>query len=107
MTCMDCPGTYVSSAGGGYFNSGYSDSGPWFQMSASWAWNELGDPAAGSLIIQARMYSYPSTCDTCWTDFYFDLIEVHVPDYASVRFPDFGPTAVESDSWCSIKALYR
>jgi hypothetical protein len=76
-------------------------------MSASWEWNAAGDPAVGSLVIQARMYSSPSTCDTCVTDFFFDLIEVHVPDYATVTFPDWAPSATENNSWGSIKALYR
>ncbi len=107
FTCVECPGNYVSSAGSGFFNSGYSDSGPWHQMSASWEWNAAGDPAVGSLVIQARMYSSPSTCDTCVTDFFFDLIEVHVPDYATVTFPDWAPSATENNSWGSIKALYR
>ncbi|MFH1311724.1 MAG: hypothetical protein ABIJ00_00720 [Candidatus Eisenbacteria bacterium] len=107
VTCIDCPGVYVSSAGSGYYNSGYSPGLGWDQMQASWEFNAVGDPTWTSLVIQARMYSSPSTCDTCYSDFYFDLIEVHVPDYASVRFPDFGPSAVESGSWGSIKALYR
>jgi hypothetical protein len=97
----------VSSAGSGYFNTGYSDSGPWWQMSACWEWNAAGDPAIGSLIIQARIYSSPSTDTLGVTDIWFDLVEVDVPNYASVRFPDFGPTAVENSSWGGIKALYR
>jgi hypothetical protein len=104
---IDCPGSYVSSAGGGYFNSGYSDSGGWDQMSASWEWNAAGDPAVGSLVIQARIYSSPSTCDTCWTDIYFDRLVVRAPDYACVFLPDFMPTAVDNSSWGGIKALYR
>lgn len=103
--CLDCPGSYVSSAGAGSYNSDYSPGNGWDQMEAHWAW--YPPEGTGSLVVQARLYSAPSTCDSCRTDYWFDLVEVTIPDYGSVRFPDFGPTAVENSAWGSIKALYR
>jgi hypothetical protein len=104
-TCADCPGAYVGSAGSGYENSGYSPGDGWDEMNASWEYS----PSAGatSLVIQGRLYSWPSTADPGHTDFFGDLIIVEVPDYATVTFPDFGPSATESGTWGGIKALYR
>jgi hypothetical protein len=104
VTCGDCPGTYISSAGEGYHNTGYTVGGGWDLMEAGWVY--VASASYSSLVIQGRLYSYPSTA-AVRTDYFGDYITVTVPSYAHVTFPDFGPSAVHEASWGGIKALYR
>lgn len=102
FACPDCPGTYVASAGG---NSAYTGSAGWNKTEFSWT---MAFPTnAYCFVVQARLYSSPSTGPTSTTDYWVDFVSVTVPDYASVRFPDFGPSAVEGSTWGAVKALYR
>jgi hypothetical protein len=106
FSCPECPGGFVESAGAGYRNSGYSAGNGWDLMEAAWDW--APPEGTGALIIQFRLYSSPSTCETCRTDFWADLITVTIPDYGHVLFPDLtGPSAVEGTNWGGIKGLFQ
>jgi hypothetical protein len=75
-------------------------------VSHTWFFTSSGDDYG--LVIEARLYSSPSTWDPCTTDYFIDYISVTVPDYAHILFPDYGGTsATEKTNWGGIKALYR
>jgi hypothetical protein len=103
VNCPDCPGSYTGSAGG---DAGYTDGTGWSVVTHTWTFTSSGDDYA--LVVEARLYSTPSTQDPCLTDFFIDYISVTVPDHCSILFPDMtGPSAVEPTNWGGIKALYR
>lgn len=103
VNCPDCPGEYTGSADG---NAEYTDGTGWDDVSYTWTFTSSGDDYA--LVIEARLYSTPSTQDPCLTDFFIDLVTVTVPDHASILFPDMeGPSTTEPTNWGGIKALYR
>jgi hypothetical protein len=102
--CPDCPGTYTGSASG---PSEYTDGLGWGITEHTWTYAPPNDGDA--LEIEARIYSTPSTCDTCLTDMWCDLVTVDIPAYAAVVFPDFdtSASATEPTDWGQIKALFR
>jgi hypothetical protein len=101
--CPDCPGDYTGSASG---PSDYTDGLGWGITEHTWTY--VPPNAGDGLVIEARMYSDPSTCDTCLTDFWCDLVTVDIPEYAHVLFPDLtGASATEAANWSQIKALFR
>ena len=103
VTCEDCPGGYVGSASG---PDPYTEGTGW--NITEHTWELIGIPTGGTaLVIEGRIYSTPSTCDSCRTDFWADLVSVTVPDHCSVTFPDGGPSATETSTWGGIKSLYR
>jgi hypothetical protein len=102
IECPGCPGTYISSAGGPG-DEGYTTGNGWDISQYTWTYSRTDGYA---LVIQVRLYSVP-TSGTYTTDYWVDYVSVTVPDYASVRFPDFGPSATENSSWGAVKALYR
>jgi hypothetical protein len=103
-TCPDCPGNYIGSAGG---SPDYTEGTGWDEVSWGWVFDG-SNPDHKSLVIQARLYSTPSTCDSCRTDFWIDYLTLEIPDYAHVLFPDLtGPSAVKKTTWGGIKSMYR
>jgi hypothetical protein len=103
--CPDCPGEYTGSASG---PADYTAGTGWDELSYSWVFETTGDDGHNGLVIEARLYSTPSTIDPCTTDYFIDLVTVSVPDYAHVLFPDYsGPSATDPTEWGSIKALFR
>lgn len=101
VTCPDCPGTYVGSAGG---PSTYTAGGGW--AISQYTWTVAFPTNAYSLVLHARLYSSPTT-GAYTTDYWVDYVSVTIPDYASVRFADFGPSAVDNTTWGAIKALFN
>jgi hypothetical protein len=73
---------YQGSPGG---NSTYTDDSGWNQVSHSWTFDSDGGTRSG-LVIQARLYSTPSTNDPDHTDFWIDDISVTFPSTATVHF---------------------
>ena len=107
--CDACPGGYEGSAGEGLDNTGYTSGIGWEKMSAYWVYGVSGAPYAGAaaLVIEMRLYSSPTTSTEYSTDFWGDLVEVTIPDYATARFPDWGPTPVDNTTWGRVKTLFR
>jgi hypothetical protein len=103
--CPECPGDYTGSASG---NAEYTDGTGWDDVCHTWTFTTTGADDHNSLVIEARLYSTPSTQDPCSTDYYIDSLTVIVPDHAHVLFPDMtGPSATENSTWGGIKSLYR
>jgi hypothetical protein len=101
--CPEGPGNYTGSASG---NADYTAGTGWDVVSHTWFFTSSGDDYG--LVIEARLYSSPSTMDPCTTDYFIDYIQVQVPDYAHILFPDYGgPSATERTHWGGIKALYQ
>ncbi|MBD3367722.1 MAG: hypothetical protein GF405_06065 [Candidatus Eisenbacteria bacterium] len=93
--------SYEGSAGG---NSTYTDDSGWNQVSHTWTFDSDGG-TRDALVIEARLYSSPSTSDD-HTDFFIDDVCVTAPESAVIVFPT--PTSpVEDGTWSSIKGLYR
>jgi len=102
-TCPGCPGEYTGSASG---PNDYTAGTGWDITENTWTYT----PPNGNdgLVIEARMYSTPATCDTCLTDYWCDLVTVDIPEYAHVLFPDLtGPSATEQSTFGAVKALFR
>ncbi len=70
---------YKGSASG---NSDYTAGTGWDEVSHSWTFDSDGG-TRDALVIEARLYSYPSTADD-HTDFWIDDLTVVAPDGASV-----------------------
>ncbi len=102
--CPDCPGDYTGSASG---PDPYTEGLGWGITSHTWTYSPP-NPGDG-MVIEARLYSSPSTCDTCLTDMWCDLVTVDIPAYAHVLFPDLdtAASATEPAHWGQIKALFR
>ncbi len=75
--------SYEGSASG---STTYTDGSGWGQVSYSWTFDSSGG-TRDALVIEARLYSTPSTCDTCSTDFWIDDLQVTAPDTAAVNTP--------------------
>jgi hypothetical protein len=71
--------SYEGSAGG---NSGYTDGGGWSQVSHSWTFD---DAVADALVIEARLYSTPSTDASGYTSFFIDDLSITAPDHAAIQ----------------------
>jgi hypothetical protein len=101
--CPACPGNYTGSASG---PADYTAGTGWSQLSYTWTFLSSGDDYG--LVIEARLYSTPSTLDPCLTDYFIDLVTVTAPDHAHVLLPDLtGPSAVDDTNWGGIKALFE
>jgi len=94
--------SYAGSAGG---TGDYTAGTGWDLMSDSWVFDSDGGTRDG-LVIQVRLYSYPTTSDPNHTDYWIDDLTVTAPDHAVIHFP--APMSpVEESTWGGIKALYR
>jgi hypothetical protein len=85
--------SYVASASG---NPDYTDGSGWSQLAWTWTLDTTAYPAADALVIEARLYSTPSSGDYS-TDYWIDDLQVTAPDTAVVSFPE--PTAIELASF--------
>jgi hypothetical protein len=102
-TCPGCPGEYTGSASG---PSDYTAGNGW--DITEWTWTYTPPTAGDGLVIEARIYSTPSTAADAMTDMWCDFVTVDIPEYAHVLFPDLtGPSATEAAHWGQIKALFR
>lgn len=95
------PASYYGSAGG---SPAYTDGTGWSGATHDWTFAP-SDSAATGLMIEARLYSTPSTSDDR-TDFWIDYECVGAPDHATVIFPE-PASPVEDRTWSRIKGLYR
>ena len=95
---------YQGSTGEG---SGYTDGSGWCLVEHSWTFDSDGGNRDG-LVIEARLYSTPSTCDTCATDYWIDSLEITAPVTATVYMPSYDgqATPVEATTWGRIKNQY-
>ena len=64
-----------------------------------------GGGTRDALVIEARLYSTPSTSSDS-TDFWIDDLCVTAPWTATINFPEPG-SAVENTTWGRIKTLYK
>jgi len=96
------PNSYLGSASGPG-NEGYTAGTGWDTSTFTWTFND--DDGTG-LLVEARLYSTPSTNDPDHTDYWIDYVTVTAPTSATIIFPS-GPISVQDDTWGSIKALYR
>jgi hypothetical protein len=103
VDCGSCPGSYTGSTNAG---GDYTDGLGWGITENTWIIPAL-DVDQTAIVIEGRIYSTPSTCDSCRTDFWADLVTVTVPDHCTVTFPDGCPTATDATTWGGIKSLYR
>jgi hypothetical protein len=94
--------SYQGSASG---NDAYTAGTGWDYIEHTWTFDD-GAGTRDALIIEARLYSTPSTSDPDHTDYWIDYICVTAPMTAGVQFPGSG-SPVDGSSWASIKSLYR
>lgn len=67
----------------------YTSGNGWEAICHTWVYDS-GPQNSDALIIEARIYSTPSDCPQCSTDYYFDDMEIHVwgnPN-ATITLPD-------------------
>jgi len=95
------PDSYFGSAGG---NPTYTDGSGWSGAAHDWIFAPA-DTSVHGLMIEARLYSTPSTSDDR-TDFWIDYECVGAPEHATVIFPE-PASPVEDRTWSGIKDLYR
>jgi hypothetical protein len=88
------PDGYDGSASG---NGDYGPGTGWDYTDYTWT---VVDGHTG-IVIEARTYSNPG--DTVW----LDDMHIEIPDHAFVQIPGCSPIAVESETWGSVKNLYR
>jgi hypothetical protein len=92
---------YQGSASGLYdYTAGYG----WDPLEYTWTFDD-GGGTRDALVIEARLYSTPSTSADS-TDFWIDDICVTAPTTAVIHFPE-PVSPVEDTSWGRIKSLYR
>jgi hypothetical protein len=95
--------SYVASASG---PSTYTSGIGWEQLSYTWTL-DTSSVSADALVIEARLYSTPSTCDSCSTQYWIDDVSVTAPDGTSITLPCAVNTAVEASTWSAIKQQYK
>ncbi|MBN1825737.1 MAG: hypothetical protein JW958_05675 [Candidatus Eisenbacteria bacterium] len=83
----------------------FSDPVGWDLLEGSWNIDTWEGEREG-LVIEARLYSTPTECDSCATDFWIDDLYVDAPAHATVYFP-LGPSATDNTSWGGVKNLFR
>jgi hypothetical protein len=98
-------GDVTSYAGSASGNLDYTAGTGWDPISWSWTFDSSAGTRDG-LVIQARLYSTPSTSDPDHTDYFIDDLTVTAPDNAVIHFPE-PVSPVEESTWGTIKALYR
>ncbi len=92
--------SYDGSASG---NDAYTAGTGWDYV--GWGWKIPALKQA--LVIEARVYSTPSTLDPAHTDYWIDDLYVEAPATATVTFPAPGPTPVDETTWGRIKTLFK
>jgi len=74
--------SYNGSASGNSTYTGGSGAG-WYKVDYTWTFDS-DSGARDALVVEARLYSTPSTCDPCSTDFWIDTLHVEAPDGSTV-----------------------
>lgn len=74
--------SFVASAGG---NNTYTAGPGWDDVAWSWTFDSAGG-TRDALVIEARLYSTPSTDPALRTDYFIDDVSVTAPDTATVTF---------------------
>jgi hypothetical protein len=92
--------SYAGSAGG---NSAYTAGTGWDLVEHTW----IIPADKEALVVEARLYSTPSTNNPDHTDFFIDDLHMEWPSTATVTFPAPGPTPVEDTTWGRLKSLFR
>jgi hypothetical protein len=95
--------SYNGSAGG---NSTYTDGTGWSNVGWSWTFDSSGG-TRDALVVEVRLYSTPSTCDTCSTDYWVDGVVVTAPETATITLPCYEPTPTRESTWGAIKGRYQ
>jgi hypothetical protein len=95
--------SYAGSAGG---SSAYSSGTGWEELPFTWTFDSSGG-TRDALVIEARLYSTPSTCDSCSTQYWIDDVSVTAPTHASITLPCAQSTPVEPSTWSAIKQQYN
>ncbi len=90
-TSDDINNNQGSASGNSTYTTG---TGEWSEVSHTWTF--AGGPGGDALVVEARLYSTPSTSPTNSTDFWVDDEQVIAPDTATVIFPIPEPCAVAS-----------
>ena len=83
----------------------YSEPVGWDLLEWSWIIDTWGGGREG-ILIEARLYSTPTECDSCATDFWIDDLFVDAPPHATIYFP-LGPAGTDGASWGGVKNLFR
>ena len=94
------PNSYLGSASG---PDAYSAGLGWDRMEHTWI---MAGGDGNALMVEARVYSTPSTGDPDHTDYWCDYVCVTSPAHSTQIFPGEG-TPVEDSTWATIKALFR
>jgi hypothetical protein len=77
--------SYKASASGNLTYTTGTPEDPWSQVDHTWT---IALPeGADTLVLEARLYSTPSTADPASTDYWIDDLSVTVPDGATVSLP--------------------
>jgi hypothetical protein len=93
--------TYYGSASG---PADYTAGTGWDYLESTWTFAAT-DPLATALVIEARLYSAPST-STDRTDYWLDYCCVTAPATAVIHFPE-GPSPVDDSTRGRIKEMFR
>jgi len=87
--------SYEGSASGNYT---YTDGTGWSEVSHSWTFDSDGG-ARDALVIEARLYSTPSTDPNGSTDFWIDDLTITAPDHAGIQTAGTNPVPVPAAFW--------
>ena len=93
----------TSDAGSAGGNGAYTAGTGWDQV--EWTWTFVPGEGRSGTMIEARLYSTPST-STARTDYWIDHLCVTAPDHATIVFPE-PVSPVEDSTWGRVKGLYR
>ncbi len=94
--------SYVASASG---PTAYSAGTGWEELSFTWTL-DTGVVTADALVIECRLYSSPSTCDSCSTQYWIDDVSVTAPSTTTITLPCEESTPAKPTTWGAIKNLY-
>jgi len=95
--------SYAGSAGG---SATYSSGIGWEELSYTWTFDSSGG-TRDALVIEARLYSSPSTCDSCSTQYWIDDVSVTAPNGTSITLPCAQSTPTQASTWSAIKQQYQ
>ncbi len=94
--------SYATSASG---PSTYSSGIGWEELTYTWTLDS-GTTDGTALVVECRLYSTPSTCDSCSTQYWIDDVSVTAPTGATITLPCSNSTPAKSTTWGRIKDQY-
>ena len=95
--------SYAGSASGpGTYSAGTG----WEEISYTWTL-DANVTTGTALVVECRLYSSPSTCDSCSTQYWIDDVSATAPTHASITLPCAQSTPVEPSTWSAIKQQYN